>query len=303
MKPVLLVLAAGVGSRYGGLKQADSFGPHGESIIDYSVYDAIQAGFGKVVFVIRKSIEAAFIEKFHPGKYSDQIDIAFAFQEADSTVSGLDILPLREKPWGTGHAMLMAAELIQDPFLVINADDFYGAEAFRQIAGFLRTEVAPDHQAMVGYRLENTLSEMGSVSRGVCEVGPGGYLETVVERTSITRSSGLISYEEGDQSVVLPPDTVVSMNFWGFHPAIFEAARLGFIEFVHAHKAHPKAEYFIPLIVNQLISNGNTRLKVLTSQDKWYGVTYQEDKPLVEKAFRDLHRSGIYPEQLFPGRP
>lgn len=299
MKPTLLILAAGVGSRYGGLKQADSFGPHGESIIDYSVYDAAQAGFGKVVFVIRESIREAFIEKFNPERYQKRMEVAFVFQETDSTVAGLSALPAREKPWGTGHAMLMAANEIKEPFLVINADDYYGAESFRQMAGFLTSEVRPDNFAMVGYRLKNTLSESGYVSRGVCQVDQEGNLETVVERLKIQKEEGNIFYYENEERFLLHEDTVVSMNYWGFHPDIFEETRKGFIEFVQQNHGNPKAEYFIPLIVNNMVNGGKASLKVMTTNDKWYGVTYQEDKPVVEKAFLGLYESGTYPEHLF----
>ncbi len=299
MKPTLLILAAGVGSRYGGLKQADSFGPHGESIIDYSVFDAAEAGFGKVVFVIRESIREAFMEKFNPSRYQQRMEVAFVFQETDSPIEGLTELPTREKPWGTGHAMLVAAAEIREPFLVINADDYYGAESFRQMAAFLTNEVSPDNFAMVGYRLKNTLSEIGYVSRGVCQVNEAGYLETVVERTQILREEDHIVYYENGERFNLSEDTVVSMNYWGFHPAIFEEARLGFLKFLQQQKDNPKAEYYIPLIVNNMINSGKINLKVMTTNDKWYGVTYQEDKPIVEKAFQDLYDNGFYPSKLF----
>lgn len=299
MKPTLLILAAGVGSRYGGLKQADSFGPHGESIIDYSVFDAAAAGFGKVVFVIRESIREAFMEKFNPSRYQQRMEVAFVYQETDSPIYGLSEIPLREKPWGTGHAMLVAATEIREPFLVINADDYYGAESFRQMAEFLTKEVTPDNFAMVGYRLKNTLSETGYVSRGVCQVNEAGYLESVVERTKILKEEGNIFYYENGEQFMLHEDTVVSMNYWGFHPDIFEEARLGFLDFIQLQKDNPKAEYYIPLIVNNMINSGKVKLKVMTTNDKWYGVTYQEDKPIVEKAFQEMYESGNYPQKLF----
>ncbi|NJN34510.1 MAG: nucleotidyltransferase [Saprospiraceae bacterium] len=298
MKPTLLILAAGIGSRYGGLKQADSIGPHGESIIEYSVYDAIRAGFGKVVIVIRKSIEQDFKEKFD-NKFEGKIQIEYAFQELDSPIAGIEKFPERQKPWGTGHAMLVAKNYINEPFLVINADDFYGFSAFKQMGDFLTYKCTPTHLGMVGYHIKNTLSENGSVSRGVCAVNTEGYLTTVTERTQIEREeSGNIYFIENAEKHLLPDDTIVSMNFWGFHPSVFDMAEKMFVQFVEENFDNPKAEFYIPKVANQAIENG-ANLTVMTSRDQWYGVTYQEDKQTVQNAFWALTTIGAYPAGLW----
>ncbi len=298
MKPTLLILAAGMGSRYGGLKQADSIGPNGEAIIEYSIYDAIRAGFGKVVIVIRKSIETDFKEKF-AGKFDQKIKIEYAFQEFDSPVEGIEKFPERKKPWGTGHAMLVARDLVKEPFLVVNADDFYGFDAFRQAAVFLSGSASPKKYGMVGYLLKNTLSENGSVSRGVCNVNERGMLTTVTERTQIARSEtdGNVYFHEGETTMKLEEECVVSMNFWCFHPSVFDVARKMFVNFVKENAEKPTAEFYIPLIPNALIDAKKMELKVMTSRDQWYGVTYSEDKKTVQDAMSALSVIGAYPQE------
>lgn len=300
MKPTLLVLAAGIGSRYGGLKQVDGIGPAGEAIIDYSVYDAIRAGFGKVVFVIRRSIETAFKEKF-AGKFDSRIAVEYIFQETTSPVEGISQWPQREKPWGTGHAILMAAPVIREPFAVINADDYYGVTAFQTLAGFLTTDCAPDHYAMVGYLLRNTLSENGAVSRGVCEMDERRLMTNVVERTKIQRmpDGGILFADDNQQMHPISDNAVVSMNLWGFHPSVFEHLHRQFVAFFEKNYQNPKAEFYIPFAVNDLIQEGRIQLSVLPTDEQWYGVTYQEDKTTVQEAFARLTREGVYPHGLW----
>jgi UTP-glucose-1-phosphate uridylyltransferase len=301
MKPTLLILAAGMGSRYGGIKQIDTVGPSGEIIIDYSLYDAIRAGFGKVVFVIRKSIEADFKACGFEAKYGDKIDIRYAYQEIDHPIEGIENLPERQKPWGTGHAILVAAAQIQEPFVAINADDYYGFDAFNKISSFLTHHSSPSHYGMVGYLLKNTLSENGYVSRGVCTVNTARHLTDVTERTNIERL-------ENQQTVYLNPDgtqhdldenSIVSMNYWGFYPNIFEELRHQFIDFVKANGENPKAEFYIPSVVNKMIQDKKIDCTVLTSDDQWYGVTYKEDKANVQQAFEKMLADGVYPKSLW----
>ncbi len=294
-----MILAAGMGSRYGGLKQVDGVGPHGEAIIEYSIYDAIRAGFGKVVFVIRKEIEAAFREKIGD-KFADKIDVQYAFQHVDSPVEGIDEWPAeRTKPWGTAHAMLVARDIIDQPFAVINADDYYGASAFDDMAGFLKEECSPERQAMLGYVLENTLSEKGHVNRGVCVMNAAHNLTEVNERLKIHRDGDQAFYEEDGQAHALPIDALVSMNFWGFHPSIFEEIRTQFVDFVKTRGDEPKSEFFIPLFVDKLINDGAITVKVIPCKETWYGVTYKEDKARVEAAFAKMVQQGVYPAPLW----
>jgi dTDP-glucose pyrophosphorylase len=300
MKPTLLILAAGIGSRYGGLKQADSIGPAGEAIIEYSIFDAIRTGFGKAVIVIRKDIEKDFKEKF-AGKFDGKIKIEYAFQEWNSPIDGIEKFPERKKPWGTGHAMLVAQNLIKEPFLVINADDFYGFNAFQKMSDFLIHRCTTTQVGMVGYLLKNTLSENGSVSRGVCEVDADDHLTGVTERTKIVRDekNNEIYYYENDEPHHLSENTVVSMNFWGFHPSVFETARKMFVDFVKENYNNPTAEFYIPKIANTLIENKKVNLTVMTSRDQWYGITYQEDKNTVKSAFDALTTIGAYPHDIW----
>ena len=300
MKPTLLILAAGMGSRYGGLKQVDALGPSGEAIIEFSVYDAIRAGFGKVVFVIRDTIEEAFKAKF-AGKFEDKIQVEYVFQDVNTEIEGVTDLPERVKPWGTAHAVLVAENVINEPFAVINADDYYGVEAFKTIAEFLTTKASPNHWAMVGYVLKNTLSDYGTVNRGICASDENNYLTTVVERHKIGRADdNKVHFVDDDgSSVEVSEDAIVSMNYWGFHQDIFKIIKEQFIEFAAANKENPKAEFYIPLVVNRQIQAGEANLSVLTSNDNWYGVTYQDDKPMVLEAFAQLAKDGIYPDSLW----
>ena len=298
MKPTLLILAAGMGSRYGGLKQVDGVGPGGEPIIEYSVYDAIRAGFGKVVFVIRKDIEEAFRETFGD-KFEDKIKVEYAFQAVNTPIEGISELPEREKPWGTGHAVLVARHLIQEPFAVINADDYYGISSFEDMAHFLKNDCTLDHYAMIGYQLDKTLSEAGQVNRGICEVNEAGLLTDVVERHRIHRAAEGIVYEEEGEKHLLSEKALVSMNFWGFHQQIFEEIHQQFVDFVKENRGNSKAEFYIPTVVNQLIKTGKIRLSVLPNKEKWYGVTYREDRAMVEKAFGVLVEEGRYPGRLW----
>lgn len=300
MKPTLLVLAAGMGSRYGGLKQLDGLGPHGETIMDYSIYDALRAGFGKVVFVIRKDIEKEFREKIL-SKYEGHIAVETVFQAIDNLPAGFICPADRTKPWGTNHAVMMAAGRIDGPFAVINADDFYGAEAYRTIGDFLRTlGGSRGSYCMVAYDLDKTLSENGTVSRGVCGVDAAGCLAGMVERTQIERMpDGRILFHDGGADEELAPDTPVSMNLFGFTPDYFTRSEEYFKVFLREHGTEPKAEFYIPTMVNKLIADGTATMRVLRSGAQWYGVTYKEDKPLLVEAIRRMIAEGRYPENLW----
>lgn len=298
IKPTLIVMAAGMGSRYGGIKQMDKFGPSGEAIIDYSVYDAIRAGFGKVVFVIRKSFEADFRE-FIGTKFADKISIEYAFQEIDALPQGVTYNPERAKPWGTGHAVLMTADLVKEPFVVINGDDFYGAEAFQSIADYFRSNTNQNY-CMVGYVLENTLSEHGYVSRGVCKVDAASYLDDINECTQIQREGETIVYlTENKDKQTLKADTIVSMNFWGFYPSLFEHLKSNFEVFIRENASNLKAEFYLPALVNKLIKEGITKAKVITTDSQWFGVTYKEDKEMVISKLQKLVADGVYPKSLW----
>ncbi len=298
MKPTLLILAAGIGSRYGGIKQMDKIGPSGESIIDYSVFDAIKAGFGKVVFVLNPKIIKDFKAVYEP-RLSGKIETAYVLQEIDNIPAGVSFNPERIKPWGTGHAVLVAKEVVNTPFAVINADDFYGREAFEVISAFLSERGnAETHYAMVGYQLENTLSENGSVSRGICST-KNSLLTDVVERTKIYRTEGRIVFEEEDKENPIDEKSLVSMNFWGFTPKYFEQSEAGFADFIRENAQQLKAEFYIPYVVNKLITKGDADVRVLESHDHWFGVTYQEDKPVTIAKVKELVQNGVYPENLW----
>lgn len=300
MKPTLFVLAAGMGSRYGGLKQLDGLGPNGETIMDYSIFDAIRGGFGKLVFVIRKSFEQDFREKII-SKYENHIPVELVFQELDMLPEGFTCPEGRVKPWGTNHAVLMGKDVINEPFAVINADDFYGRDSFAVIGKAL-SEMAgkTNDYCMVGYRVGNTLSESGSVARGVCETNAEGYLTTVVERTAIERINGEIQFkDENDKTVTIADNTPVSMNMWGFTPDYFKYSEDYFIEFLKNNMGNLKSEYFIPLMVNELIVNGTARVKVLDTTSKWFGVTYAADRQSVVDKIQALVDTGEYPAGLF----
>jgi NDP-sugar pyrophosphorylase family protein len=298
MKPTLLILAAGIGSRYGGLKQVDGMGPGGEAILDYSVFDAIRAGFGKVVFVIRKDIEAAFREKVG-NRIEKQIHTEYAFQERDTALEWMPELPYREKPWGTGHAILSAKHLLTEPFVAINADDYYGASAFQLIGDFLRNDCTPSKYGMVAYKIGKTLSENGTVSRGVCSVSKERYLTDVTERHGIERVEKKITFVVDEKTYKLAPSTPVSMNFWGFHPTVLNEIESQFKAFVHENLDKPKAEFYIPKVVNSLIEAGKINLTVLTSNNQWYGVTYTDDKDTVQTALQNFAKKGTYPNPLW----
>lgn len=300
MKPTLFVLAASMGSRYGGLKQLDGLGPHGETIMDYSIYDAIRSGFGKVVFVIRKDFEADFRTKIL-SKYENHIPVEVVFQTLDKLPEGFVCPEGRTKPWGTNHAVLMGKEVINEPFAVINADDFYGRNSFEVIAKELsQPKTGKGDYCMVGFRVGNTMSESGSVARGVCE-NTDGYLSTVVERTAIEYNDKheITFTDENGKLQILDPNTPVSMNLWGFTPDYFEFSEKYFIDFLKENINTPKAEFFIPLVVNELINKGDAKVKVLDTDSKWFGVTYAADRQGVVDKFAELHANGEYPEKMF----
>lgn len=301
-KPTLLVLAAGMGSRYGGLKQIDPIGPNGEIIIDYSIYDAIRAGFGKVVFIIRKDIEKDFRECVGD-RFKGIIDVDYVFQELDKLPEGFSVPEGRTKPWGTGHAILMAKDVVKENFAVINADDFYGRSGFEAMGKFLST--AEDKNgvsdfAMVGYVLRNTLSDYGSVSRGVCQLDPQMHLIEVIERTAIEkRGNGAVVLDDPSNPIELTGDEYVSMNLWGFTPSYFEAVEKGFRAFLEKRGGELKSEYYIPLAVTEKLQEGSAQVTVLPTQDSWFGITYPEDKPWVVDSVRALVEKGEYPAKLF----
>ena len=299
MEPTLVIMAAGMGSRYGGIKQIDPMGPGGEIILDYSVYDAVKAGFTKVVFIIRKNIEEAFREKVG-NRFESKIKVEYAFQELDDLPEGFSVPEGREKPWGTGHAILSCRNIVKDPFVVINADDFYGAEAFEEgIKGLKELSTDKLEGFLVGYRLANTLSPNGYVTRGVCE-SSGGYLTKVVERFKIgTNSEGVIEYQDENGSYPMSGDEMASMNFWGFTPAIFNELETRFKDFLKEHGNELKSEYLIPSEVDALINSGKMKVKVLKTNASWFGVTYPEDKPTVKAALAELAQKNIYPSPLW----
>lgn len=296
-------MAAGMGSRYGGLKQIDPVGPSGEIILDYSAYDALRSGFEKIVFVIRRDLEEAFREKV--GRTLERrTDVAYVFQDVNQIPSGFSVPEGRVKPWGTGHAVMVCKGSIGTPFAVINADDYYGFSAFRTIGDYLRT--ASDRNGlydycMVGYALSNTLSEHGSVARGVCELTQDGFLTDIRERTRIQQFPDGIRYtENGTDWVDLSPDAIVSLNMWGFTPSILDELEAAFPDFLRKNAGNAlKAEYFLPEVVGELAKAGKASVKVLPTDEKWFGVTYQDDRPQIQQAMRELIRAGVYPEKLW----
>jgi dTDP-glucose pyrophosphorylase len=300
MKPTLFILAAGMGSRYGGLKQLDGLGPNGETIMDYSVFDAMRAGFGKVVFVIRKDFEEDF-RNVVLSKYADHVPCEVCFQGIDNLPEGFTRNPERTKPWGTNHAVLMAKDLIKEPFMVINADDFYGKESFEVMAKFLVEANGQEGKyCMAGYRVGNTLSDHGTVSRGVCATDRMGYLTDVVERTAIENKNGHVVYQdENGQDVEIPFETPVSMNMWGFTPEYFAYAEEAFKAFLTENAQELKAEFYIPTLVNDMINSGKATCKVLDTTAKWFGVTYAEDRQMVVDKIQALVDAGVYPSKLF----
>ena len=299
MKPTLFILAAGMGSRYGGLKQLDGLGPNGETIMDYSVFDAMRAGFGKVVFVIRKDFEDDF-RKVVLSKYADHVPCEVCFQGIDNLPEGFTRNPERTKPWGTNHAVLMAKDLIKEPFMVINADDFYGKESFEVMAKFLLEVNGQEGKyCMAGYRVGNTLSEHGTVSRGVCATDKMGFLTDVVERTAIENKNGHVVYQDNGVDVEIPFETPVSMNMWGFTPEYFTYAEEAFKAFLTENAQELKAEFYIPTLVYYMIKSGKATCQVLDTTAKWFGVTYADDRQMVVDKIQALVDAGVYPNKLF----
>lgn len=297
-KPTLLVLAAGMGSRYGGNKQIDGFGPNGETILEYSIFDAVRAGFGKVVFIVRQEILEESKELFLP-KLQGKIEVEFVIQSLDSFVPNELKQADRKKPFGTAHAVLCAKDVIHEPFAVINADDFYGKEAFNAIGQFLTTEVKPNLHAMVGYAIQNVLSDNGTVSRGVCETNEKGHLIGMIERTSIAREGGKIISKGENEVLEIAENTPVSMNFWGFHPNVFSDIEKMWNDFLPANLDNLKSEFYIPTVANNLIQAEEAAFEILEGGKIWFGVTYTDDKPVVIESLKKLHEEGEYPESLW----
>jgi len=303
MKPSLVVLAAGMGSRYGGLKQMDAFGPNGETILDYSIYDAINAGFGKVVFVIRESFLEDF-KNFFKNKFEDKIEVEYVTQELDKLPDGYGPYD-REKPWGTAHAVQMAKDVVNEPFLVINADDYYGRDAYYVAADYFKKypeskQEGKDAYFVMGYKLTNTLSDHGTVNRGVCEADEDGNLVFIKECKKVVREEdGVIRYPEGEDKIKLSEDSLVSMNMWGFYPSYFEHFDKHFREFLDKEANNPVSEYYIPDLIDYLMKNDMAIVKVLSSDSDWFGVTYQDDKPFVVERLNSLIKSGFYPKKLW----
>ena len=299
MKPTLLILAAGMGSRFGGLKQVEPVGPNGEAIIDYSIYDAIRAGFGKVVFIIRESFADAFKEKFDQ-KLKGKIEVDYVFQELDMLPEGFKLPEGREKPWGTAHAILCARNAVREPFCALNADDFYGFNAYKAMSGFLNDSKNPYEYSMVGYQLNNTLSEYGSVSRGICDVDEDLNLKKIVETIKIVkRGDKVISIENDGSEAELTGNEKASMNNWGFKPSVFEELEKRFTQFLKTEIDKPKSEMYIPSVVFDLIDDKVATVKVLEANSPWFGVTYKEDKPFVIEKIIALITSGEYPAKLW----
>lgn len=298
MKPTLVVLAAGMGSRYGGLKQVDPVGPSGEAILDYSVFDAVRGGFGKVVFIIRHDFEAEFKEKVGK-KYEGLVPVEYCYQDINDLPEPYKVPEGRTKPWGTAHATRAARKVVHEPFAVINADDFYGRDAFAKLGAFL-SDAKPMHFAMVGYKLALTLSENGSVARGICDVAADGSLKSVTEMTKIVRTAeGAENREDPAHPVKLTAKELVSMNLWGFTPELFDALEARFPEWLAVNGAKEKSEWYIPFVVDELIHEGKADCKVLPTESSWFGVTYREDKPFVMAEIKKLVDSGEYPSKLF----
>lgn len=301
MKPTLLILAAGIGSRYGGMKQIDRVGPSGEAIIDYSIYDAIRAGFGRVVLIIRRNIEDD-VRDFFEKKLSGRIKMDFVYQEMDMVPPGISYPPGRNKPWGTAHAIWVAANSIHESFVVINADDFYGRNSYKVVADYLAGEKTADHSnfCMIGYRVKNTLSDYGTVSRGLCAADDQSYLKSIVERPEIGKKNGQIYYKDDNHhDVLLTGEELVSMNIWGLTPVVFKLLEKRFNAFISTNADNTKAELYIPTAMNDIVKHGEASVKILPVFDRWFGITYREDKPLAQENIRKLIRQGVYPENLW----
>lgn len=298
MEPTLVILAAGMASRYGSMKQTQSFGPSGETIMDYSIYDAIKAGFKKVVFIIREDFADAFKQSFEP-KLKGKIETAYVYQDLKAFV-GEDVPADRTKPWGTAHAVLCCKGVVNEPFAVINADDFYGRDAFEKAYSFLTSGVNNTTYCIIGYPLKNTLSENGSVSRGVCEVDANNHLQSIAERTKIYRNEeGIITYEDEGGKHPVSESSSVSMNFWGFAPNVFDISEKLFAQFLAENKSNPKSEFFIPIVADHFINEAGGAIKVIPTTSQWFGVTYKEDAPSVQKSVDELVKAGVYPNNLW----
>jgi NDP-sugar pyrophosphorylase family protein len=299
--PTLIVMAAGMGSRYGGLKQIEPVGPSREIILDYSVYDAIKAGFGRVVFVIKDEMQTMFSE--HVGNHiATEIPVNYVYQRLEDIPEKFSLPAGRIKPWGTGHALYCCREAVREPFAVINADDFYGADAFKQVAGFLRnmSEDEKHHACMIGYNIENTLTDHGSVTRGICTESKEGYLVDITEHTRVERKNGEILDIDDGGSTVIAPGTVVSMNIWGFSRLIFDEVEQYLNNFLHKNQdSLESVEFYLPVFVNELLKDNKTDVKVLETKGKWFGITYRDDKAAIQEAIRDMVRDGKYPEKLW----
>jgi NDP-sugar pyrophosphorylase family protein len=298
MQPTLVILAAGMASRYGSMKQIQSFGPGGETIMDYSIYDAIRAGFKKVVFIIRENFAQDFKDIFEP-KLSGKIEMDYVFQELDAFLDGRQVPAERTKPWGTAHAVLCAKDAVKEPFAVINADDFYGRDAFKKAYQFLTKESNENVYSIIGYELLKTLSENGTVNRGVCRVDEKGNLVSIAERLNISLQDGKIVCDDDQEPRELPMNSKVSMNFWCFDPSIFAYSQELFGKFLDENMSKPKAEFFIPIVADQFISDGKGVIKIIPTSAQWFGVTYKEDAPEVKKKLDELVDSGEYPSKLW----
>jgi NDP-sugar pyrophosphorylase family protein len=299
MKPTLLVLAAGMGTRYGGNKQLDEVGPSGETIIDYSIYDAIRAGFGKIVFVIRRDIEEQVKERF-VFRLQGKIEVDYVFQEISNLPEGVNVAPDRSKPWGTSHAILVTKEKITEPFGVINADDYYGVESFNILRDFLVNDNEPNNYCIVGYKLGNTLSEHGHVNRGVCQAGEDGFLRDIVETRQIEKTNeGAVAPGPDGKQLHFTGNEIVSMNLWGFKPSCYDFLGKEFRNFINKSGMDLKSELDIPTSVDKFVKNGEITIKILMSNERWFGVTYREDKPFVVESIKKMIRKGIYPVRIY----
>jgi NDP-sugar pyrophosphorylase family protein len=299
MKPTLLVLAAGMGTRYGGNKQLDEVGPSGETIIDYSIYDAIRTGFGKIVFVIRRDIEEQVKERFVE-KLQGKIEIDYVFQEITNIPGGVRVSPERQKPWGTSHAILVTKEKINEPFGVINADDFYGVDSFNILRDFLINDQDPDSYCIVGYKLGNTLSEHGHVNRGVCQAGPDGFLKKIVETRQIEKTrDGAVAPGSDGKPLHFTGNEIVSMNLWGFKPSCYDFLGKEFRNFINEKGMDLKSELDIPTSVDKFVKSGEIKIKILMTNERWFGVTYRDDKPFVVESLKKMIRKGIYPARIY----
>lgn len=299
MKPTLVILAAGMASRYGSMKQTESFGPGGETIMDYSIYDAINAGFGKIVFIIREDFAESFKSVFEP-KLKGKIKTAYVYQSLNSFVGNQSIPAERTKPWGTAHAVLCCKNVVNEPFAVINADDYYGVDSFKKASYFLMNQCNEKTYSIIGYELKRTLSEHGSVSRGVCKVNEENDLTNINERTKIYRNEkGIITYEDESGLHEVDENSSVSMNFWCFHPSVFGLSQQLFDEFLKNEKTSPKSEFFIPIVADHFINTGKGVVKVISTNAQWFGVTYKEDAPAVQSSVNQLIESKVYPSRLW----